>query len=249
MFCYVKHCRFSDSHTTRNHRCGICNITGHGERECNNHFAINKLKLHWSMNSELPISKQCTFAGCKTSKYHTNDAHHCEVCKKRYHSIETCSLSLSKSSNLEKKIKCICPLCKTDNEFLSSSIVYGAENICCICLTNNAIYYFPSCKHLCVCKSCIYNINENSNNYYDEERMQEKNYNIEKIKLLLKDYPSYIYIYNNINNEYILIRRLNKDSLLEGYIYSPRSLEIESILKNFINGYAKIYHDNNNLFS
>ena len=45
MFCKVKGCRFKYTHTTKAHKCGICNQFGHGQIEHYNDTNINLLKI------------------------------------------------------------------------------------------------------------------------------------------------------------------------------------------------------------
>ena len=51
-----------------------------------------------------------------------------------------------------QKIKC--PLCRiqTTGNFISK--VYGLENKCAVCLSNNADIYLQGCKHACICNNC-----------------------------------------------------------------------------------------------
>ena len=41
MSCRCKDCQFSDKHTTRSHKCGVCGEYGHGAVECGNPKAID----------------------------------------------------------------------------------------------------------------------------------------------------------------------------------------------------------------
>ena len=50
--------------------------------------------------------------------------------------------------------KITCPLCRTQTTGDSILTVYGLENKCAVCLTNNADIYLKKCKHACICNSC-----------------------------------------------------------------------------------------------
>jgi len=82
MFCKVLHCRFPDSHVTKEHVCGICNVKGHGQVECNNYQLKDHLKKFY--NDILPIVNQCTIPNCHSKTTHNNDSHHCINCGRRH---------------------------------------------------------------------------------------------------------------------------------------------------------------------
>ena len=62
--------------------------------------------------------------------------------------------SPSTQSTYRYNIKC--PLCRAVNSYSNKSIiVYGVENKCMICLTENAQVLFEKCKHVNCCKKCV----------------------------------------------------------------------------------------------
>ena len=77
-YCRVRNCRFPYSHTTHDHKCGICRRTGHGQIECNNPGMKETLTQYFS--EILPSDKWCSICH---SKHHTTEAHHCETCGQR----------------------------------------------------------------------------------------------------------------------------------------------------------------------
>lgn len=86
-YCFVKMCRFPESHTTEGHLCGTCKKFGHGQLECNDHAQIKSLEVYSGMM--LPNFMRCSVTGCKTGHNHTSDAHHCETCLGK-HSVKSC---------------------------------------------------------------------------------------------------------------------------------------------------------------
>lgn len=230
-FCKVEKCRFSHSHTTISHKCGICGKYGHGERECNNLLKINN--LHKYLHETLEISNQCKIAGCKYSLYHSINAHHCSKCNKREHSSRTCPLLI----NNNKIYNVICPTCRCNNIFPKNNIqVYGIDNNCVICLHKNVEIFFPSCGHVCVCIDCC-----NELNVIINEEILTKNYNIEYIesKFIESNYPSYkIFRSSDVNiQDDIVIRKINFDSPFEGFKLNNN---LDWMLNDFIKGYIEI---------
>ena len=74
MSCKVSYCRYPNSHVTKEHLCGTCNVKGHGQVECD--YTEMKDKLKQFYNDILPIANQCTIPNCHSKTNHNNDGHH-----------------------------------------------------------------------------------------------------------------------------------------------------------------------------
>lgn len=91
-YCKVKGCRYPNTHTTSGHKCGIkgCQEFGHGQLEHYNKDMKDYIKqFHHEI---LPLQLHCTIINCPFSKYHTTETHHCRMCKRFGHGIDTCIL-------------------------------------------------------------------------------------------------------------------------------------------------------------
>jgi hypothetical protein len=81
--CFCKGCRYNDSHITAYHRCGICELYGHGQLECpkNNSQGYDNSKVNdlyiltQTKPKTLPISKWCTVEDCKIKSTHNTASH------------------------------------------------------------------------------------------------------------------------------------------------------------------------------
>ena len=217
--CKVSGCRFSHSHVTRGHKCGVCKKYGHGEIECGNHRKQCQLSIHYNDT----VSKPCAFAGCKYSQYHTTDAHHCTKCNERYHTEATCP---------QNRICISCPLCKQSNNIPYNQVmIYGSNDKCCICLDNNVQIYVPSCGHACVCNECFLIMTGNTNNIqYLKKDL------INKVNSMLKSYPSYIIIPCDMGSM-IYVKRVGDNNPIQELMIGPDDVHISS---DFINGYALV---------
>ena len=81
--CKVKHCRYSYTHTTSGHKCGVIGCTqpyGHGQIEHYNKEARDNLKS--ALLHKLPIDEHCTITGCNYSWNHTTKSHYCKTCNR-----------------------------------------------------------------------------------------------------------------------------------------------------------------------
>ena len=239
--CRVYGCRFSDSHVTKGHLCGNCFKYGHGIYECTCETSKNKLVKFYT--DQIPNNKQCTFGGCNFKELHTTEAHHCDICRGRTHSANTCQLLLN-----QKSIEIKCPVCKQNNIIKrDQQKVYGISELCVICIDAHANVFFPTCGHVCACSNCIKILQKGplKDGYlypYDENYLLEMKYNLDDIKIRLKEYPSYINIYNGLGTS-TCVRRLNKDSQLECLLFSPDDIYNQNKMKTnneFVNGYAYI---------
>ena len=153
-YCKVGWCRHSSTHVTKGHKCGRCGRYGHGDAECNNHYAIDALKTYH--NEELPKDKYCTVSDCEEKKYHTIDAHHCSICKNRTpHTKADCSDKTSSTQEVENKTyHAKCPICRVDNTLINPSKIF-VDAECCICCSNKVEVMFPKCHHCCICFECL----------------------------------------------------------------------------------------------
>jgi hypothetical protein len=143
-YCKVSWCRFSETHVTKGHKCGVCKQYGHGEIECGSVFYINKLKSYHT--DILPAADQCTVTDCKYKEYHKNNAHHCPKCKERFaHTIAEC--------RTEKIVKC--PICRMDNTITDPLKLFGLNDECVVCCDKNVQIVLPQCKHCCLCQECF----------------------------------------------------------------------------------------------
>ena len=143
--CFIKGCRYPNTHVSRGHKCGKCGIYGHGIIECNDFLLRNELNKHY--NDILKENDRCSYTNCKYNFLHKTQSHHCE----------TCGLLGHNKLNCYKTIKC--PICRTDNNIkFGQKKIYGSTDICSICLNNNVEIYLPNCGHCCICYNCFNNI-------------------------------------------------------------------------------------------
>ena len=78
MSCKVAYCRFSYTHTTKSHQCGICKGFGHGQTECNSSAKKDALRRYYS--DELPPSLWCDYLYCNCRENHKTNSHCCKYC-------------------------------------------------------------------------------------------------------------------------------------------------------------------------
>jgi len=219
-YCKVEDCRFKHSHTTSGHNCGLCKKLGHGILECGNRQKI--LSLHKDYGGDIiPKDLRCTIKYCNTYYNHTNDAHHCKLCKGRNHPLSECKFELQ----IE------CPICKTNNVITNEHTnIKGIDMNCCVCLDNNVDVLFPICKHINTCfecckkldKNCIfknYTVDVLSKYIKKEEDSPWNNYtNFDKLKKDTGDIDGKIYFktYAGMGCE-LYLRRLSKNIPFEIY--------------------------------
>jgi len=145
-FCKVKYCRYINSHTTRNHKCGTCSELGHGQYECRNN--AEKLKLREFFNDVIDPNERCELYKCPSKIFHKTIAHHCEHCNTLGHNLYNCPTKI---------ITINCPLCRQLNKIKANQKkIIGLDNECCICYDNKIEVYFPNCGHVCICNECFY---------------------------------------------------------------------------------------------
>ena len=247
MTCKVKNCLNYTNHTTNNHKCNKCNNFGHGYSECGNPFLINKLSKF--LDEKILKEFQCTFSGCIMKEFHTIQAHSCNYCGNKLHSIETCHL-ITKIYDIK------CPICQKNNIFNKIQKIYTSEKLtCCICYDKNVEIYLPDCGHICLCIECLIKIDFKNDpvllnllkNIRSEQMLVDLNYNINLIKTNLKVYPSYIKLIDKFNNISI-IRRLNSETELEEF-YINSSDQFSEEIDIFTMGYAYINTFDEHLFN
>lgn len=141
-YCKVKGCRYPNSHVTMGHKCGRCEMFGHGRYECARPSEKHKLGY---FNDNLPEDMWCRHLGCGFAKLHTTDSHECMRCKK-----------MSKDCYCDQQT-INCPICRKRNTLRSidNHKFFGVEQKCCICMVNEINILFPECKHACICSVCI----------------------------------------------------------------------------------------------
>ena len=145
MFCQVKGCRYSFSHTTKGHLCGKCNQFGHGMQECGKPAKIAFLER--IINIDLPLHLQCTISGCESKETHSNSSHYCKECKQRTDSCIHCTIV---NNFITKK----CPICKLDSEVDTNLQIFTGSD-CIICYEEKKMILFKGCKHAIICKDCF----------------------------------------------------------------------------------------------
>jgi len=234
------------------HKCSSCNGTGHGQIECGNTQMIQHIVKLYS-NDKLLIDKQCKFGDCHSKEYHTNDAHFCLYCYGIMHSAETCPISPVYQNDMSNQIPDIvvdCPLCKQTSTIKNDQqLIRGASDTCVVCMDKSVEVYFPKCGHVCVCVDFMEKLNKNPRIAFDvfdsirnEQILVRQSYDINYIKSHLKNYPSYIIIYEGMGCV-SLIRRLKNSSKIEGLFnhsddhYLPIKM---SKIKDFTAGYCCI---------
>lgn len=173
--CQVIDCRFSYTHVTKGHQCGICKKFGHGQLECGNQILIKDLKNY--DNDNLPEHLCCKRPYCAYPKLHTTSAHKCVLCN-GFHSKYNCPTSpdfikrkadellaySNKINSIEYKLKC--PTCKKENTISTNkNTAYSLDSECIICCTNKVDVFFP-CGHVNVCWECVkkMSVSTNTNN-------------------------------------------------------------------------------------
>ena len=122
--------------------------------------------------------------------------------------------------------------------------------MCAICLNQNVEVFFPNCGHVCVCIGCLNKLlGLDKLDIFDDIRPEshliKNNYEIDKYKIQLKDYPSYLSVYEGMGCN-TFIRRLNSESEIEGLFVHSDDHYLQSKMdkiENFIKGYCYIKLD------
>ena len=91
--CQVKHCRFPNTHTTSGHKCGSCDLFGHGVLECNS-LSLKQSLIRFYDDTMEP-SDYCRVPNCFNPHNHNTQAHHCNKCNRRHAESECIIQSLN----------------------------------------------------------------------------------------------------------------------------------------------------------
>jgi hypothetical protein len=140
--CKVSHCRFANSHVTLGHKCGTCNLYGHGQIECNKSHLKSTLLQY--TNDILPINLHCTINNCEYKELHCTSAHnHIQLIKPHI-----------KPTNPTYDYQIECPICTTkSNVPQTPSVIFGLSDKCKVCTVDDINTLLP-CKHACLCSDC-----------------------------------------------------------------------------------------------
>ncbi len=86
MLCKVRGCRFNQTHLTFYHKCGNCNLYGHGRYECLHDDEKQRLYQQFmSPDQQIPFESHCQIETCQFPWSHQQIAHHCSLCGKNGH--------------------------------------------------------------------------------------------------------------------------------------------------------------------
>lgn len=172
LYCKVKFCRFSGTHTTAGHKCGLCHQYGHGRYECGKLHLIEKLNTY--INEELPTYMYCKRPKCEHYKFHTTETHQCKYCNE-FHSGYNCVSNPEFQNRLQNEIDhpstyryvpivedfddtqidIDCPTCRKNAKINSNkNRVYGLDNECIVCCKNKVNIFLP-CGHVNLCLDCV----------------------------------------------------------------------------------------------
>ena len=144
VYCKVRACRWSHTHTTSGHFCGRCSSFGHGQMECDSALRRRALQANYGMD-KLPVGIQCSVVTCETRDNHTTEAHVCPTCGVRG---GTCPCS---AHVLTRK----CPICRVVSEVdLHTELFTGTD--CTVCMEQKPMIVFSACKHAQVCRGCVH---------------------------------------------------------------------------------------------
>ena len=170
--CRIPNCQNKETHITLGHKCNQCSRRGHSLDECGDDQKIYILK-YMSAYDRVKANEFCSIYGCAYFWLHRADAHVCDVCSSTTHSTAYCDYSPFNIPvvdippvnilviDMKRIISIKCPLClKKNNINMDTHIIYGLEDKCKACLTNNVNIYLPECKHAILCKSCVINIHD-----------------------------------------------------------------------------------------
>ena len=78
MSCKVYGCRFSHFHVTSYHICGTCQVSGHGQMECDDQSKKEELKQYYQ--DTISYHNRCTVEGCVNPMTHSSCGHVCKYC-------------------------------------------------------------------------------------------------------------------------------------------------------------------------
>mgnify|MGYP000067751457 CR=1 FL=1 len=227
-FCKVSGCNFPGSHASRGHQCGSCQEFGHGQRECGNQSAIDKL---YNESINLPLGKRCKLIRCGNRYTHTTDGHHCRKCNGRRHCIYECPLN---------KTEVKCPTCREVSEFkslINSTIILDIEVKCSVCYENTQRpVVFSECGHANICYNCFCKIanHDMKNSDLKVASTPEEGYIKTQQIFGRKGGKIYTKISSQMNTT-LYYRRDNVKSSVEYQVGETNQSSVR--IDNFINGY------------
>jgi hypothetical protein len=102
-------------------------------------------------------------------------------------------------------------------------------------MDNKIDVFLPNCGHLCLCVECKNKLDKKNTGAVPD------NYDINKLKSIFKNYPSYTMIRQEMGYDCVF-RRLNDEADIE-YLILDNDMDASS---NFIKGYAFVRYNNNN---
>lgn len=147
-YCSVNGCRYPYSHLTIAHRCGVCNMYGHGQTECGK---LNKLRdlVRRIPSHVTSVATPCTVPNCGNTWSHTTEAHHCSACGSR----GTAHL-INCPRDVLPLITRTCPSCKVTSSVDRNTRIFTGMD-CIVCMESGPVVLFASCKHANVCAECV----------------------------------------------------------------------------------------------
>lgn len=147
MLCKVRGCRFNQTHLTFYHKCGNCNIYGHGRYECC--YDDDKQHLYQQFmtpDQVIPYESHCQIETCQFPWSHQQIAHHCSLCGKNGH---------DKTSACEYIIHKKCPICNGHSNINIKNRIF-TDIDCVICMEGEKKkVVFENCGHAQVCEECV----------------------------------------------------------------------------------------------
>ncbi len=250
-FCRVKYCNRPYDHITSFHKCVQCNNSGHGIFECGDEKLIKN--LNYLKDVPLPYIKKCNKKECSIPWTHISSEHVCgyKNCTGN-HSILKCPMII----NFKKPLKVKCPICRTMNTIPDNQKkVYGIEEKCKICITNNIEIYLPECGHTCICEKCVKILNKNKNeNIIEEEELLA---DIRETALLYMDkYNGKVYtIVKGDDGDQYYVKRDSFNTKLITFVMSTESwgqygdsFDERGDLYRFINSYNYVNFINRSIY-
>jgi len=155
-YCNIRGCRFSHSHVTESHICGICNAYGHGQIEHGNPVLLAKIN---TFPRYIPMSECCNLTNCfnPSRETHTTSAHRCVICHEFGHDNSICPFSVPVPAPAPAPVPIVdeikCPNCrKKVDRFDCVDIFLQSE--CPICCIQKDKLKRLSCGHA-MCTPCV----------------------------------------------------------------------------------------------
>jgi len=167
-YCNIRGCRFSDSHVTKEHICGICNANGHGQIEHGNPVLLARINF---LPRYIPRSECCNLTNCfnPSRETHTTRGHRCVICNEFGHDDSLCPFSVSvQPPSLAPSIpmgsdplppapvpivdEIKCPNCRKKIDRLDCADIF-LQSECPICCIQKDKLKRLSCGHV-ICSDC-----------------------------------------------------------------------------------------------